>query len=45
MSEKITLIEDGKILWNNAEVAQCVNEYFCNITNSFNVDTIFNKMQ
>ena len=32
MSEKIILIEDGKVLSNDPEAAECFNEYFCNIT-------------
>ena len=43
-SEKIVLIEDGKILLNDAEVAKCLNEYFCNITDSFDIDQYQMKM-
>ena len=32
MSEKITLIENGKILSNDKEVAECFQEHFINIT-------------
>ena len=32
MSEKIRLIEDGRILSNDVEVAEYFNEYVCNIT-------------
>ena len=45
MSEKIILIEDGKILSNDAEVAECFNEYFCNITESLDIDPIFKEVQ
>ena len=45
MSEKITLTEDGKILSNDMEVAECFNEYFCNITDSLDIDPRFNKVQ
>ena len=45
MSEKITLIEDGKILSNDMEVAECFNEYFCNITDSLDIDPRFKKGQ
>ena len=34
MCEKITLIENGKILSNDEEIAECFNEYFTNITDS-----------
>ena len=39
MSEKITLIEDGRILSNDVEVAECFNEHFCNITDSLGIAT------
>ena len=45
MSEKIILIEDGKILVNDEEVAECFNEYFCNITDSLAIDPIFKEVQ
>ena len=45
MSEKIILIEDSKILSNDAEVAECFNEYFCNITNNFDIDPVFKEVQ
>ena len=38
MKEKITLIENGKILANDEEVAECFNEYFINITNGMGID-------
>ena len=38
MSEKITLIENGKILSNDEEVAECFNEYFINITDGMGID-------
>ena len=37
-SEKITLIENGKILSNDEEVAECFNEYFINITDGVGID-------
>ena len=37
-SEKITLIENGKILSNDEEVAECFNEYFINITDGMGID-------
>ena len=43
MSEKIILIEDSKILSNDAEVAECFNEYFCNITNNFDIDPVLRR--
>ena len=45
MSEKTILIEDGKILSNDAQVAECFDEYFCNITDSFDIDLIFKEVQ
>ena len=45
MSEKITLIEDGRILSNDVEVAECFNEYFCNITDSLDIDPLFKEVQ
>ena len=45
MSEKIILIEDSKILSDDAEVAECFNEYFCNITNNFDIDPVFKEVQ
>ena len=44
MSEKITLIEDGRILSNDVEVAECVNEFFCNITDSLDIDPLFKEV-
>ena len=41
MSEKITLIEDARILSNDVEVAECFNEYFCNFTDSLDIDPLF----
>lgn len=38
MSEKITLIEDGKILSSDVEVAECFKESFCNIMDSLDID-------
>ena len=40
MSEKITLIDDGKIVSNDVEIAECFNTYFTNITNSHEIDPI-----
>ena len=40
MSEKIT-IDDGKIVSNDVEIAECFNTYFANITNSLEIDPIF----
>ena len=45
MSEKIILIEDSKILFNDAEVSECLKEYFCNITHSLDIDPIFKEVQ
>ena len=41
MSEKITLIDDGKIVSNDVEIAECFNTHFTNITNSLEIDPIF----
>ena len=45
MSEKIILIEDGKILLKDEEVAECFNEYFCNNTDSLDIDPFFKEVQ
>ncbi len=37
MSEKINLIENGKILSNDEEIAECFNEYFINITDQMDI--------
>ena len=37
ISEKVTLIEDEKILSKDAEVAECLNTYFTNITDSLDI--------
>ena len=44
MSEKVTLIEDGRILSNDVEVAECFNEYFCNIPDSLDIDPLFKEV-
>ena len=44
MSEKITLIEDARILSNDVEVAECFNEYFCNFTDSLDIDPLFKEV-
>ena len=41
MSEKISLIEDDKILSNDAEVAECFNTYFTNIIDSLDIAPTF----
>ena len=41
MCEKITLIENGKILSNDEEIAECFNEYFTHITDSLDIDPLF----
>ena len=41
MSEKITLIDDDKIVSNDVDIAECFNTYFTNITNSLAFDPIF----
>ena len=37
----LTLIDDGKIVSNDVEIAECLNTYFANITNSLEIDPIF----
>ena len=44
MSEKITLIEDDKIITNDAEVAECFNTYFTNITGSLDIAPTFSEV-
>ena len=41
MREKITLTENGKILSNDEEIAECFNEYFKKITYSLDIDPVF----
>ena len=45
MSEKVISIESSEIRSNDAEVAECFNEYFFNVTNSLDIDPIFKKVQ
>ena len=42
MSQNITLIDDGKIVSDDVEAAECLNTYFTNITNPLEIDPIFN---
>ena len=44
MSEKITLIQDDKILSKDAEVAECLNTYFTNITDSLDIAPTFREV-
>ena len=44
MSEKITLIEDDKMLSKDAEVAECLNTYFTNITDSLDIAPTFREV-
>ena len=44
INEKITLIEDGRILSNDVDVAECFNEYFCYITDSLDIDPLFKEV-
>ena len=41
MSEKIALIDDGKILAYDVEVAECLNTYCTSITNSLDIEPTF----
>ena len=41
MSEKKTLIDDGKALSNDMEVVECLNTYFTNVTNSLVIEPTF----
>ena len=41
MSEKTTLVENGKILSNNEEIAECFSKYFTSITVSLDIDPYF----
>ena len=38
------MIEDGRILSNDEEVAECFNEYFCNITDSLDIAPLFKEV-
>ena len=40
-SEIITLIDDGKIVSDDIEIAEWFNTYFTNITNSLEIDPVF----
>ena len=44
MSEKVTLINEGKILSNDAEVVECFSSYSTNITNSLTIDPAFREI-
>ena len=37
MCEKITLFENGKMLSNDEEIAECFKDYFINITDSLDI--------
>ena len=37
-SEKITLLEDGSLLTDNKDVSECSNNYFTNITDTFDME-------
>ena len=45
MKEKITMIEDGRVLSNDVKVAECFNEYFSNITDSLDIDPFIRRCQ
>ena len=38
MYDKISLIENSKILSINEEISECFNDYFTNITDSLDID-------
>ena len=44
MGEKITLIEDDKILSKDEEVPECFNTYFTNITDSLDIAPTFREV-
>ena len=44
MNEKITLIEDDKILSKDAKVAECLNTYFTSITDSLDIAPTFREV-
>ena len=41
MSERVTLIDDGKILSNDIEVVECLNTYCTKITHSLDIEPNF----
>ena len=44
-SKQIQLLkQSGRILSNDVEVAKCFNEYFCNITDSLDIDPLFKEV-
>ena len=44
ISERITLIDDGKIVSDDMEIAKCFNSYFTNITNSLEIDPVYKEV-
>ena len=43
MCEKITLVENGKILSTDEEIAECFNDYFISITDNLDIDPYLRK--
>ena len=44
MGEKINLIEEGVIIWDDAMIAECFNSHFINITDSLELDPMFKQV-
>ena len=44
MGEKINLIEEGVIIWDDAMIAECFNSHFINITVSLELDPMFKQV-
>ena len=41
MCEKITSAQNGEVLSIDEEIAECVNDYFTNITDNLDIDLYF----
>ena len=41
MSDKVVLVENGEILQEETRVAECLNSYFWNITDTLRLNTLF----
>ena len=44
MGEKIVLTEEGMIISDDAMIAECLNSHFINITNSLELDPMFEQV-
>ena len=44
MGEKIVLTEEGMIISDDSMIAECLNSHFINITNSLELDPMFEQV-